>query len=305
MTTKELYDSVAQLGFETTIEDDNRFFLVANKAILQVNRVKPQTSVYKLNHFPLENLIGEETYEPKCKDKEALIFVADGAKSYYFECNGNGQLIIENSTDLEHWETIGSVDLVSADGRFVAYKGFILNGGAQVSGYVRLRFIGDYIYYVQNVAMYGSLISANIKDIPVYAKYTTYDIASLTDDFMSFVCPPITDAIRDQGFVLNQDYFVEEIGKLLIPASVKGVFDVCYERKPRAIDSEDSEMAGEIDLPEELCAILPNLIASYIWVDDEPEKAQYYLSLYREQVAEIVQREKKLRPFVYRNKTGW
>ena len=65
------------------------------------------------------------------------------------------------------------------------------------------------------------------------------------------------------------------------------------------------ETGETIDLNDELCAILPNLVASYIWVDDEPDKAQYYLSLYREQVAEITAREKDMRPFVYRNKTGW
>ena len=122
---------------------------------------------------------------------------------------------------------------------------------------------------------------------------------------MSFVCPPIVDATRGEGFVLNENYFVEEVGKLLIPASAKGVFNICYNRKPKALDSADSEMVEIIDLPDELCAILPNLIASYIWVDDEPEKAQYYLSLYREQVAEIMQKEKVMRPVVYRNVTGW
>ena len=305
MTTKELYDSVAQLGFETDLEDLERFYLVANKAILQVNRIKPATSIYKLNHFPLENRIAENTFEPVCKDEEALFFVAENVKSYYFECNGNGQMIIEKSTDGETWQAIGSVDLVSVDGRFNSYKGFILDGDAQVSGLVRLRFIGDFIYYVQNVAMFSSLKSADVKDIPVYAEYVTYDIASLTSDFMSFVCPPIVDAMRGEGFVLNENYFVEEVGKLLIPASAKGVFNICYNRKPKALDSADSEMAGTIDLPDELCAILPNLIASYIWVDDEPEKAQYYLSLYREQVAEIMQKEKVMRPVVYRNVTGW
>ena len=149
------------------------------------------------------------------------------------------------------------------------------------------------------------LSGADIKDIPVYARNTTYDIASLTSDFMSFVCPPIADAKRGRAFVLNQDYFIEGEGKILIPASVKGVFDICYNRKPREVTSEGMETGETIDLNDELCAILPNLVASYIWVDDEPDKAQYYLSLYREQVAEIAAREKDMRPFVYRNKTGW
>ena len=305
MTVKELYDSTAQLGFETTLESNDRFLYAANRALLQVNRVKPATSIYKLHHFPLDNLIEGEHFEPACKDKEALIFVAENAKSYYFECNGNGALIIEKSTDGEQWNVIGDVTLSSPDGRFKEYKGFIRDGTDPADGFVRLRFIGEYMYFVQNVALYGSLFSADIKDVPCYARNVTYDIASLTNDFLTFVCPPIADAKRGEAFVLNQDYFIEDEGKILIPASVKGVFDICYHRKPREITSEGLENEETIDLNEELCAILPNLVASYIWVDDEPDKAQYYLSLYREQVAEIAARGKDLRPFVYRNKTGW
>lgn len=92
MTIKELYDSVAELGFETELESEriNGFILAANRAIVQINRIRPATSIYKLNHFPLVNKLSESTYEPVCKDDEALIFSTDGAKSYFFECNGNG-----------------------------------------------------------------------------------------------------------------------------------------------------------------------------------------------------------------------
>ena len=308
MTVKELYDSVAQLGFETSLESDERFIYAANRAILQVNRVKPLTSIYKLNHFPLKSLIEGDNFNPVCKDKEELIFVAKGARSFYFECNGSGTVIIEKSTDCKTWDKnpIGSVTLSSQDKRFIEYSGLINDAGSVVNDWVRLRFVGDYLYYVQNVAMYGALLGANKEDIPVYARNTTYNIASLTSDFLAFVCPPIADASRGKAFVLNQDYFIEEDGKILIPASVNGVYDICYKRKPREITAEDLDSDSKlVDLPEELCAILPNLIASYIWVDDEPDKAQYYLSLYREQVAEIEARKKDMRPFVYRNKTGW
>lgn len=306
MTVKELYDSVAHLGFETTLENDDRFYFAANRAIIQVNRIRPATSIYKLNHFPLKNLLTDNTFEPVCKDEEALVFACDGAKGYYFECNGNGIANIEKSTDLgETWDIIGSVELVSADGRFIAYKGIILDGGEPYSGLVRIRFSGEYIYYVQNVALYGSLIGAGAENVPAYGKYVPYDLASLASDFASFACPPIVDAQRSKSFVLDIDYFIDGASKILIPASVTGVYDIYYNRKIKPINSTDARETTVIDLDEELCAILPNLIASYVWVEDEPEKAEYYLSLYREQVAEIAMRNKNFSPAVYRNKNGW
>lgn len=308
MTIKELYDSVAELGFETELESErlNGFIFAANRAIVQINRIRPATSIYKLNHFPLVNKLSESTYEPVCKDDEALIFSTDGAKSYFFECNGNGIATIEKSTDFgETWETLAAVELVSEKGQFEKYRGLILDGDKPYLGLVRIKFSGDYIYWVQNVAMYGSLLSADPESIPAFSKYISYDIASLTDDFVSFVCPPITDAQRDKGFILNTDYFVEGASKILIPASIKGVYDVVYNRQNKQLSLNDDMEETNIDLDSELCCLMPNLVASYIWADDEPTKAEYYLTLYNAQVAEIMAREKNLKPVVYRNKTGW
>lgn len=308
MTIKELYDSVAELGFETELESErlNGFILAANRAIVQINRIRPATSIYKLNHFPLVNKLSESTYEPVCKDDEALIFSTDGAKSYFFECNGNGIATIEKSTDFgETWETLAAVELVSEKGQFEKYRGLILDGDKPYLGLVRIKFSGDYIYWVQNVAMYGSLLSADPESVPAFSKYISYDIASLTDDFVSFVCPPITDAQRDKGFILNTDYFVEGASKILIPASIKGVYDVVYNRQNKQLSLNDDMEETNIDLDSELCCLMPNLVASYIWADDEPTKAEYYLTLYNAQVAEIMAREKNLKPVVYRNKTGW
>ena len=308
MTIKGLFDPVAELGFETELESErlNGFILAANRAIVQINRIRPATSIYKLNHFPLVNKLSESTYEPVCKDDEALIFSTDGAKSYFFECNGNGIATIEKSTDFgETWETLAAVELVSEKGQFEKYRGLILDGDKPYLGLVRIKFSGDYIYWVQNVAMYGSPLSADPESVPAFSKYISYDIASLTDDFVSFVCPPITDAQRDKGFILNTDYFVEGASKILIPASIKGVYDVVYNRQNKQLSLNDDMEETNIDLDSELCCLMPNLVASYIWADDEPTKAEYYLTLYNAQVAEIMAKEKSLKPVVYRNKTGW
>lgn len=305
MTIQELYESVAQLGFETELEDNNRFYYAVDRALLQVNRIRPATSIYKLNHFPLENRLTDDTFEPVIKDDEALVFVADNAKSYYFECNGNGLATIEKTADGETWETIKSIDLVSENGRFIEYKGLILDGEEQYLGTVRIKFSGDYVYYVQNVALYGGLLGVGAEKVPAYSKYIAYDLASLTDDFLSFVCPPIVDATRGKGFVLNDDYFVEGTSKILIPASTVGIFDVCYNRRITEVKASDDMETTIIDLDDDLAAVLPNLVASYIWVDDEPAKAEYYLTLYREQVAEIRAMKEPLSPVVYRNKNGW
>ena len=302
-----LYDSVAELGFETSLESDKRFLLAVNRAILQVNRVKPATAIFELSHLPLPNCIQGDTFEPVCKDGDDVIYYADGVKSFYFECNGEGDAYIETSADNGNsWVIIETLSMTSADKSFKSYFGFVKDGDNFVTTPVRLRFSGRYIFYIRNVAFYGSLLSESMDDIPKYSKYISYDLASLVDDFLSFTCPPIVDALRGEGFVLNRDYFVEGASKVLLPASIKGIFDISYNRRVAEVPLDVTEKETvNIELDEELCALLPNLVAGYIWLDDEPAKAEFYLSLYREQVAEIKSQINHLRPVRYRNKNGW
>ena len=62
MTISELYKQVAQLGFEDSLEDNDRFFYAANRALLQVNKLRPAIGNYLINHKPLENLVTESTF---------------------------------------------------------------------------------------------------------------------------------------------------------------------------------------------------------------------------------------------------
>ena len=61
----------------------------------------------------------------------------------------------------------------------------------------------------------------------------------------------------------------------------------------------------ELDLDEELCSVLPMLVAAYVWLEDEPEKSQYYMNLYRERVQEIVLSHKETAPVLIKNVNGW
>jgi hypothetical protein len=38
----------------------------------------------------------------------------------------------------------------------------------------------------------------------------------------------------------------------------------------------------QIDMPRELEHVLPLLVASFLWLDDDEAKAQYYLAIYRD-----------------------
>ncbi len=304
MRVQELYKQVAQLGFEDSLEDDDRFYYAANRALLQVNSLRPAISAYGIIHRPMANLVMESTFSPIERFDDLVFEVAD-AKAYYFEADGDGMVYIEGQDgESGAWAIIGAQEFSSA-GRFTPYKGFIKKDGSFVSGQVRLRFVGEFLYSVRNVAMYRHIRSHSVADIPAYEPYTRYDISALVPDFLSLNSPPISE--DEEYEKLDQNYDVEGGRVILLPYSVGGCFKVLYKRKPKEI--ENTGMASDdeavIDLDEELCALLPMLIASYVWVEDEPSMAEYYLSLYRERATDIERRTRNAAPVAIKNTNGW
>ena len=86
MKINELYSAVAKLGFESSLEDISAFYSAANRAMLQINALRPLTAILEIferipgnfaavgNFDVLEHAGGEE-----------LIVEAKGpVKAYYF-----------------------------------------------------------------------------------------------------------------------------------------------------------------------------------------------------------------------------
>lgn len=304
MNVAELYKQVAQLGFEDSLEDSDRFYYAANRALLQVCKVRPAIGHCLINHKPLLNLVGESTFSPVEKISD-LTYEANDAKAYYFEADGNGVVYLEQYVaDTDEWRVFGKVELKSNQ-TFANYKGFIKKEGAFVRGRIRLRFTGEFLYSVKNIALYEHLYSGEVADIPAFEAYTRYNVKSLVSDFMAFCCPPIKET--GENTILNQEYEQEGDSTILLPYEKRGVYKVLYERRPKVIENTgaNTDDMQEIDLDDELCSLMPILIAAYVWIDDEPQKSEYYLSLYRERVSEIVMSRKDTAPVAIKSANGW
>lgn len=304
MNIADLYKQVAQLGFETVLEDSNRFYFATNRALLQVCKVRPAIRYCLINHKPLANLIRVNTFSP-IEKRDDLIYEAEDAKAYYFEADGNGVLYLEEYiANTGEWSIFSEIPLQSKQ-IFVPYKGFIKKQGEFVSGRIRLRFAGEYLYSVKNVALYQYLYDGEAADIPAYEAYTRYDVKKLVSDFMALCSPPIRE--EEENTLLNQDYEQEGDSIILLPYDKRGVYKVLYEHRPTAIENTGAttEDTQELDLDDELCSLMPLLVAAYVWIEDEPEKSEYYMSLYRERVQEIGLSHKDTSPVLIKNVNGW
>lgn len=303
MNVATLYSQVALLGFEDSLESPTAFYHAANRAIYQVNLLRPHIAEHKIFRHNLKNLT-KTCFLPTVREED-LAYEAEGARAYYFEAAGNGTLLIEKYAE-GRWSLIDERPISSRD--FAPYKGFIKADGKFTDERVRLRFAahpdGDFIYFVRSVAIYARLYGATESDIPPMEEWTSYDIAALCADFLSLENPPMR---TDSMMRTPCGYEIDGGTRILLPYEAEGEFRVLYRRKPTALTDEGApeDDKTEIDLDEELCQILPLLTAAYVWAEDEPEKAQYYMNLYRERAAEIQSAPRVTGPVKITNESGW
>lgn len=292
MKVSDLYKQVAGLGFESSLDDDSRFYYAANRALLQVARIRPVTRACHINHKPLKNALLNSSFDST--EKSDIIFEAEHAKAYYFEADGNGLAYIK-FFDGSKWGIAEVIELNSLLA-FKAYYGFIKNGNDFVNGKVRITFDGDYLYHVRRVALYENVYSPNEKDIPAFEPYSRYDISEIAPDYLALASPPIVDGQMRE--VLSQNYDIANENTILLSHALPGEYIVRYVKRPTPIivNTDAKNDQQQIDLEDDLCAILPNLIASYVYAEDEPQLAEYYLALYNQQAAVIEQKTRSYAP---------
>lgn len=301
MTVSELYNQVARLLFESSLEDDAAFLYAAKRSLLQVCEIRPAIRSYTINHTPLKNVARCASFKPIMRSEELVIEGAD-AKAFYFEADGNGQCFAEVYIN-GRWQMANDTIMLVSNRNFKAYRGFFKYENEFVNGNMRLRFIGDYVYSVRNVALYSDVFSDRVEDIPAYEPFTRYDISRLTGDFLALATPPIAE---DENFApLMKGYDVEDGRVVLLPYDAGGCYTVRYKHKPTAIADDDPATSTQvIDLAEDLAALLPNLIASYMLTEDDMDRARHHYTLYQQQAAVIAAEVRNIAPGKITN-NGW
>lgn len=303
MKINELYDAVAKLGFEDSLEDISAFYGAANRAMLQINALRPLTAILEIYHRGCENLISGATHNIYEHTNEDVIFECSGeAKAYYFEANGTGECRIEiYDSASSKWELC---DIISFGTKvYTGYRGFVKRDGEFTDARCRLRFCGEFAYGVRNAALYGILYSPNPDDVPAYTEYVRYDLKELDHNFIELADNPFVSSFTR----INEDYIFEAPSVLLLPREIARDVKIKYKKRPMMLIYTDNPANDDtqIELDAELAELLPLLTAVYVLADEGDGKSEYYLTLYRERAAEIEMRKRSREPAIYENATGW
>ena len=305
MKVSELYEQVSRLGFEDSLDDGKSFYHSANRALMQVGAIRPAVGACVINHNPLPNLLGDNFLTVEGTDK--LIYEIENAKAYYFEVDGSGTYVVEGYKEGKdgkegEWGSIGGENFTSV-GKFTPCRGLLRNG-EETPHRARIVFTSEFRYRVRNLAFYDTVYSGNPNDVPAFEPYTFYDISALAKDFISFSSPPVH---VDSGYDKMSIEYTIEGANVILPNSFSGVVRVLYNRRRKDIEyrTDPTKDNTVLDLDEELASLMPLLVASYVWLEDEEGKAAYYMNLYRERVADIERRKRNYNSFRIKNVYGW
>lgn len=260
MTLNELKNDVVKLGFESYIEDEGCFIASANRALslIYVDRPVSKTALISFSG-PRVSLV-REFIEHRSGDTVTLSFTG---RAISFRTSGTGTCVIRDNT--------GASEIILASDKQLTKK--LIYGDATVT------FTGDYYFTVSNLAVFEDLISNKTTDIPEYSPYREIRPEDYCDDFRAFASQPCdkNEAPIDKLKLID--------GRIMAPYDYRGEFYLTYYKAPRLIDKDKPN--ERIDVSEECAPMLPLLTASFMWLDDDAAKAQYYMSLYRDLVMNV------------------
>ena len=317
MKLQDLYNSVSQLGFEDTLGDDgeSRFIYATNRALSEINTLRPRRKSVTINHIVPTNLL--ESFPKQIEKQGKITLSANNAKSFYFEVCGKGSYAVYMRTKKTLAGITQIVDIEAKSGNFdfrtfTAIKGTIKHEGAFVTnaaepnsvftGEILLEFDGVYDYTIRNVALYDRVFSDNESDIIPYSEKVPYCMANIVDDFERFDSSPLE--VSSEKY-LNDNFSILNSDTILLPLDKPGAYKINYIHKVTLFNRSGIDYNADIDLDEDLAQLMPNLVAAYVWLDDEAEKAQYYMSIYNQRAASIQNESKDLTPVLFQSVYGW
>ena len=260
MTLNELKNDVAKLGFESYIEDEDAFIASVNRALslIYVDRPVSKSAVISFKG-PRATFVREFVEH---HSGETVSFDVSG-RAISFCATGHGTCIIKDQS--------GTAEITLGTDRQPVKK--LLHGDSTVT------FTGDYYFTVSNLAVFNDLVSDRPSDIPDYAPFMELSPEDYCDDFRAFSSLP-TDK---DGKAVQSVKLID--GRIVVPYNYRAELYLTYYRAAKPIDKTAPD--APIDVSEECAPMLPILTASFLWLDDDAAKAQYYMSLYRDIVANV------------------
>lgn len=259
-------------------DEEKRAYLpvALNHAMDKVCTVFPLEGKYVIPASYIENVLPMPAYnEDIVAVNGEKTYTAEG-KAYYFEASGTGKCEVTDETGTKNIELAGN--------GFTPYRGFC-------KGKTTLRFFGDYLFYVQNAAVYSAILSDKEEDIPAFASSVPYDFKTLTTEtlpdgtvftaFDGFIEEKFEEkSRRDGGFTRLTDYEVEpnKQGHVIRLNGHTLSEKIIYYRRNFRPFTDQTPDETLLEIPQGLDYVLLDMLVYRINIDEDDisvERAQH------------------------------
>lgn len=285
MTVRDVKEAVLGYGFSRDLSDnDSLFYTSLNMAIRTVNRLRPRTGSCVIVHEPVRALVSYREVEHGGAGRS--LEYREKAFSASVEVTGTGGLRVTggtiNGSETAAWSLEHGWIRLSVEG--------------DDTGMIVLSFTGDYPFAVRNISFFDTAFPPKTEIFG--GDVVDYDLSKLVNDFGRVSLPLYKDGVSTTPSDPRTRIVNERV--LRVPVDDRGTYEVVYEREPPRFGWDDDEK--DVWLDGDLAEILPLLVASYVWRDDEPEKSETYYRLYRAE-AETIHKAPVINHYIDRG--GW
>ena len=150
------------------------------------------------------------------------------------------------------------------------YRGFI-------TGECEISFLGELDFTVTSLSCYGRVFSERIADIPDGSGRMSYDLRSMCADFGGVIDRPTDGHGREiEGARVSGDLLTVDEGFL-------GAIYLRYRVSPTPPHADEAD--APLPLPESARRSLVLLTVAWLTVADDIERAEYFMSFYRDSIA--------------------
>ena len=278
MTLRELSNEICALGFNNYAKLDLSLRLAVKRAL---------TAIYGEMR-----IMGAETFHITARlpsSKVARLHHTGGGvetlplsgKAYAMTASGCGIVTVYDGAN-------SSTVKFNSEKKLI--KGFLKYGG-------RVVFSGASSFDVFNIVTFDEVFGTDAESIPDGSSQKRINVRGSVTDFLGFASPPTDEYGRQIAEATVDD------GVITIPASYSGEVNVKYRRLPDLSSLSDPE--GEIDIPGEYSALLPLLVAFYVLLDEDEEKAEIYRNAYLEMLGCIKKSAYSSANGGYADVSGW
>jgi len=146
--------------------------------------------------------------------------------------------------------------------------------------------------------IFTELVPSNLAKIKVGARdEKSFDIRTRVANVLFVTSLPMDSS----GFAIKGAYV--DGYTVTLPSGFTGDAFIRYKPSVKEVSVDSGE--EEIDIPDYASYFLPLLTAFFVFLDDDSEKADYYMSLYRSEVGKLSRSHSLSLSNTYTDVTGW